>query len=72
MEELEKQLEIQSSIIKASKTLYEQASNRKLKKDRKKEIRQMEDKVRREETSTSHHHTLTPSHPHSTSVWRRG
>lgn len=44
VEQLEKQLEVQSSIIEASKTLLEQANNRKLKKDRKKEIKQMENR----------------------------
>lgn len=47
VEELEKQLEVQMAIIEATKSLVEQAKNRQMKKDRKKEVKMAEDKVLR-------------------------
>ena len=47
VEELEKQLEVQSAIIEASKTLVDQAKNRQMKKDRKKEVKRAEEKYQK-------------------------
>lgn len=47
MEELEKQLEVQSAIIEANKTLVDQAKSHKMKKDRKKDVKRAEDKYQR-------------------------
>ena len=45
IEELEKQLEVQTAIIEATKSLVDQAKNRQIKKDRKKEVKMAEEKV---------------------------
>ena len=45
IEELEKQVEVQTAIIEATKSLVDQAKNRQIKKDRKKEVKMAEDKV---------------------------
>ncbi|XP_003382747.1 PREDICTED: FERM domain-containing protein 4A-like isoform X2 [Amphimedon queenslandica] len=47
IEELEKQLEVQSAIIEASRTLVDQAKSRAMKKDRKKEVKRAEDKYQK-------------------------
>ena len=44
MDELEKQLEVQSAIIEAQKSLVDQAKNRQMKKERKKEVKRAEEK----------------------------
>lgn len=44
VEELETQLEVQSAIIEAQKSLVEQAKTRQLRKERKKEVKKAEEK----------------------------
>lgn len=44
IDELEKQLEVQTAIIEAQRSLLEQAKNRGMKKDRKKEVKMAEEK----------------------------
>ena len=44
IEELETQLEIQSAIIEAQKSLVDQAKTRQLRKERKKEVKKAEEK----------------------------
>jgi hypothetical protein len=53
VEELQKQLEVQSAIIEASKTLVEQAKSRHVKKDRKKEVKRAEERYQRLEDKLS-------------------